>query len=169
MNTPKKGDLIEYTIPQGQHYAKQNTFQSVEYDELKFTVRFDSSAVYQTTDPKNQEDINKLYGFSDNNAEHQQFSARLGWNWARNALRLYAYVYNNGERASQEITSIQIGSTCTCSIKISAHHYIFSANNATVDMARSSTTSNAVGYKLFPYFGGDEIAPHEIDIWIKEL
>jgi hypothetical protein len=168
-NAPKKGELIEYTIPQGQHYATQNTFQAVSYDELKFTVQFDSSAVYHTTDPKNQEDINKLYGFSDNNAEHQQFSARFGWNWARNALRLYAYVYNNGERISKEIISVQIGDTYTCSIKISSDHYIFSANNVKVEMLRNSTTANAVGYKLYPYFGGDETAPHEIDIRIKEL
>ncbi len=168
-NAPKKGELVEYTIPQGQHYATQNAYQAVEYDELKFTVKFDSSAVYQTTDPVNQEDINKLYGFSDNNADHQQFSARFGWNWARNALRLYAYIYNNGERASQEITSIQIGNDYTCSIKVSTDHYIFSVNNSTIEMPRSSTTAEAVGYKLFPYFGGDETAPHEIDIWIKEL
>ncbi|MFI5188419.1 MAG: hypothetical protein ACHQF0_16930 [Chitinophagales bacterium] len=169
LNAPKKGELVEYTIPKGQHYTDQNTYQAVSYDELKFTVKFDSSAVYQTIDPVNQEDINKLYGFSDNNADHQQFSARFGWNWARGALRLYAYVYNSGERASQEITSIQIGTEYTCSIKVSGDHYIFSADNITIEMPRESKTSGASGYKLFPYFGGDETAPHEIDIWIKEL
>lgn len=166
---PKKGELITYTIPKGQHYATQNTFQSVNYDELKFTVQFDSSAVYYTTDPRNQEDINKLYGFSDNNAEHQQFSARFGWNWARNALRLYAYVYNNGERSSKEITSVNIGSTYTCSIKILPGHYLFSVEDSNTEMLRGSTTASAVGYKLYPYFGGDETAPHEINIRIKEL
>ena len=169
LNGPKKGELVKYTITQGQHYANQNTYQAVEYDELKFTVKFDSSAVYQTTIPIDQEDINKLYGFSDNNAEHQQFSARFGWNWARGALRLYAYVYNNGERSSREITSIKIGNEYSCSIKVSDDHYIFSANNVTIEMSRSSKTSKAIGYKLYPYFGGDETAPHDINIWIKEL
>lgn len=169
LNAPKKGQLVEYTITQGQHYANQSTYQAVDYDELKFTVKFDSSAIYQTTVPIDQEDINKLYGFSDNNAEHQQFSARFGWNWARGALRLYAYVYNNGERASREITSIKIGNEYSCSIKVSNDHYIFSANNVTTEMSRSSTTSTAIGYKLYPYFGGDEPAPHDINIWIKEL
>jgi len=169
LNTPKKGELIEYTIPKGQHYADQNTYQAIEFDELKFTVRFDSSAIYQTIDQANQEDINKLYGFSDNNADHRQFSARFGWNWARGALRLYAYVYNSGDRTSQEMTAIQIGTEDTCSIKVSGDHYTFSVNNTTTQMARESKTSEASGYKLFPYFGGNETAPHEIDIWIKEL
>ena len=166
---PKKGQVIEYTIPQGQHYATQNTFQAVEYSELTFTVKFDSSAIYQSVDAENQEDINKLYGFSDNNAEHQQFSARFGWNWARGALRLYAYVYNSGERISQELTSIQIGPEYTCSINVSDDHFIFSTNHVTVELRRDSKTPNASGYKLFPYFGGNEAAPHEIHIWIKEL
>jgi hypothetical protein len=35
-------------------------------------------------------------------------------------------------------------------------------------MPRKSTTIKAVGYKLYPYFGGDELAPHPVSIWIKE-
>ena len=169
LNTPKKSESVKYIISQGQHYANQNAFQPVEYDELKFAVKFDSTAVYQTAVSANQEDINKLYGFSDNNAEHQQFSARFGWNWARESLRLYAYVYNNGERSFREITSIQIDKEYSCSIKVSGDHYIFSANNVIVEMSRSSKTSKAEGYKLYPYFGGNETAPHDINIWIREL
>ncbi len=169
LDAPKKGQIVEYTISQGQHYATQNTYQAVDCEELNFTVKFDSTSVYQTVVPANQEDINKLYGFSDNNAEHQQFSARFGWNWVREALRLYAYVYNNGVRSSQEISSIQIRNEYNCSIKVSDDHYIFSVNNIIIQMARSSKTSRAVGYKLYPYFGGTEPAPHDINIWIKEL
>ena len=168
-NTTPANTWIEYTIQKGQHYADQNGVQLVQYNEQKFTVRFDSSAIYQTVDSSNQEDINKLYGFSDNNADHELYSARFGWNWARNALRLYAYIYNNGVRSSQEITSIAIGPQYECSIKVSADQYIFSANNVTIVMPRSSTTPEGEGYKLYPYFGGDETAPHEIEIWIEEV
>ena len=169
VNAPKPGQFYKYTILQGQHYADNNALQSVQYDELKFAVRFDSTAIYQALDSENQEDINKLYGFSDNNAEHQQFSARFGWNWTRGALRLYAYVYNNGERSSEEISAIQIGTDYTCSIKNSASQYIFSVDNISVEMLRASSTAKAAGYKLYPYFGGDETAPHTIHIWIKEF
>jgi hypothetical protein len=165
----KTGQFVKYTIRRGQHYTDQNSYQAIEYAELKFVVKFDSTAIYQTTEAGNQEDINKLYGFSDNNAQHQQFSVRFGWNWARDALRLYAYTYNNGERSSMEISSIQIGVENNCSIKISDGHYIFSLNNVTVEMSRGSTTTKDAGHKLYPYFGGDEAAPHDINIWIKEL
>jgi hypothetical protein len=168
-SSPVKGQVIRYVIRQGQHYSDQNGFQEVEYSQLNFTVRFDSSAIYQTTDPANQEDINKLYGFSDNNADHEQFSARFGWNWARGALRLYGYVYNNGQRTSQEITPIKIGTEYNCSITVSADHYVFNSNDTTINLPRTSATAKGEGYRLFPYFGGDETAPHEIDIWIKEL
>jgi hypothetical protein len=168
-NNSKNGELIKYIIRKGQHYADQNGLQAVQYDELKFTVTFDSTSIYQASDSPNQEDINKLYGFSDNDAAHQQFSARLGWNWARSALRLYAYVYNNGERISQELCSIQIGTQYNCSIKVQNASYIFSVNNTSVAISRSSTTPKGSGYRLYPYFGGDETAPHDINIWIKEL
>jgi len=167
--TSSKGKPVEYLIRKGGHYADQTSFQVVDYDTLKFTAVFDSSAVYQTINPENQEDINKLYGFSDNNDNHQEFSARFGWNWTRGALRLYAYVYNDGKRESREITSIDIGAEYTCSIVVAGGQYIFSVKGITVEMPRESKTPEGLGYKLFPYFGGDETAPHDIRIWIQEL
>jgi hypothetical protein len=169
LTSPEKGQTIEYVIQQGAHYCDQSAYEPVVYDELNFTVRFDSSAIYQTVKPANQEDINKLYGFSDNNANHEQYSARFGWNWSRSALRLYAYVYNDGVRMSQEITAIQIGTEYACTINVSSAHYVFSTDKVRIEMPRESKTSEASGYRLFPYFGGDETAPHEINIWIKEL
>lgn len=84
-------------------------FAPVEYAELKFVVKFDSSAIYNTVDPSNQYDINKLYGFSDNDSLHQRYSARFGWRWSDNALRIFAYVYNSGVRSSKELGAILPG------------------------------------------------------------
>jgi hypothetical protein len=165
---PSTPQFAKYTISGGNHYADHNPYKPVQYDELQFTVKFDSSSIYQTIDPENQEDINKLYGFSDNNEQHQRSSERVGWNWTRSALRLYAYTYNNGVRDSKEISSIPIGVEQTCSIKVQGNKYIFTVGHIIVEMHRESITSNAIGYKLYPYFGGDEVAPHEITIWIKE-
>ncbi len=36
-------------------------------------------------------------------------------------------------------------------------------------LPKLSTTPLAKGYLLYPYFGGDEVAPHDINIWIKTL
>jgi hypothetical protein len=157
-----------FTIKMGDHYAGGNTPSNIETSMMKFIVKFDSSSVYTSAIPENQYDINKLYGFSDNDAPHHQFSARIGWRWSENALRLFAYVYNSGVVLSKEITTITIGSEVQCAIIISDAKYIFKVNEITEMLPRAATTVKAKGYQLYPYFGGDETAPHDISIMIKE-
>lgn len=166
-NNPEKG--ITYVITQGKHYCEQNKYSIVQYTEQKFEVLFDSTAIYKTVLPINQYDINKLFGFSDNDADHLTYSARFGWRWDNNALRLFGYVYNNKVLSRAEIMVINIGTLYLCSIGVTADKYLFKVNDKTVPMVRSSTTLTASGYKLYPYFGGDETAPHDIHIWIKEF
>ena len=163
------GQFVKYTIQKGSHYCNGNVFKSVEVSEMKFSVRFDSSAIYQTLAPENQYDINKLYGFSDNNWNHHQYSARFGWRWSANALRLFAYVYNNAVVTSKELTSIPIGAEINCAIRITSTNYIFSVNDVIYQLPRTAGTQKAKGYQLYPYFGGDEVAPHDISIWVKDL
>lgn len=167
-STKDASGFVEYTIRQGQHSSDQSKYVTTSYSELKFIVRFDSTAIYQPKIAGNQFDINKLYGFSDNNADHQQFSARFGWRWSGNALRMFAYDYNYGIRDSAQLGVINIGVEYNCSIKVTSNKYIFSLNSFVDSLDRRSTTPLAVGYKLYPYFGDDETAPHDIHIWIKE-
>lgn len=163
------GQFIKYTIQKGNQYCDGNTYQAIETNEMKFAVKFDSTAVYQTQSAENQYDINKLYGFSDNNAGHHQYSARFGWRWSGKALRLFAYVYNNGSVISKELTTVPIGVEINCSIKVAASNYVFTVNEVRTTVPRAATTEKAKGYQLYPYFGGDEVAPHLINIWIKNL
>ncbi len=78
--------FIRYVILKGRQYCDKSTYQAVKYDQLSFIVKFDSSAIYHTLNKDNQDDINKLLGFSDNNTQHLQYSARFGWRWSNNAL-----------------------------------------------------------------------------------
>src|SRR5579875_284418 len=158
---------VDYVINQGQHDCNQNAYKIIETSQLKFVVRFDSSAIYQTASLENQYDINKLYGFSDNNADHHQFSARFGWRWSDGALRLFAYIYNNGVMSNKELGTVAIGIENNCSIQVTATTYVFTLNGQTTEMPRLSTTPKAKGYLLYPYFGGNETAPHNVHIWIK--
>jgi hypothetical protein len=160
--------FVQYIIPKGEHYANGNDFKPLDVTEVKFTVRFDSSCIYKTTSAENQWDINKLYGFADNNATHQQYSARVGWRWSNGALRLFGYTYNNSVRDSKELAIIPIGKDVHCAIKVTTETYVFSVEEKQETMVRQSTTPTAKGYRLYPYFGGDEVAPHEVRIWIKE-
>jgi hypothetical protein len=122
-----------YTIRKGQHNCDQSTLKSVSTSEMKFAVKFDQSAIYQTVNPENQYDINKLWGFSEG-FNHQTHSARIGWAWNENALRLYAYVYANGIRHSQEIAPVAIGSEITCGIKLAGNTYVFTVNGNSVTL-----------------------------------
>jgi hypothetical protein len=171
--TPKKNRIesngfYAFTIRQDHHYCDDNIFTEIETMELKFSVVFDSSAIYQTAAPENQKDINKLLGFSDNESQHHLFSARFGWRWSNDSLRLFSYVYNNAELIYEEIGTLQIGIEYNCSILVTDNSYKFILNDKEIIMPRASTTPMAKGFKLYPYFGGDERAPHDIRIWIKE-
>ncbi|MCW3073413.1 MAG: hypothetical protein JWP69_482 [Flaviaesturariibacter sp.] len=166
---PAAAEFVKYTIKAGEHFCDKSDFKIVETDELKFMVRFDSSAIYQTVNSSNQDDINKLYGFSDNNMQHHQFSARFGWRWSAGALRLFGYIYNNSIVASKEISAIPIGADVVCNLQVTATHYRFMVGNLKDSLPRLSTTAKAKGYQLYPYFGGDEPAPHTVSIWIKPL
>jgi hypothetical protein len=165
---PKPPGYASFTIRLGQHYCDQNSLKSVRTSEMKFMVKFDNSAIYQTVIPENQYDINKLWGFSEG-INNQYNSARIGWSWNNDALRLYGYVYANGVRHYQEITSVIIGTDITCSIKLAGNTYLFTVNGVSVSLPRGPSTTQASGYQQYPYFGGDETAPHLITIMIKPL
>lgn len=157
-----------YTIPAGAQYCEQEHFETIATQGIAFTVLFDSSAVYTTKDPANQADINKLYGFSDNRAHHHSFSARFGWRWYEHKLTLHGYIYNDSIREYKELGAVAIGKPVRCAILVQKDRYAFVLNNDTTRMRRTSKTDRAEGYRLYPYFGGDEYAPHTITIRIKE-
>lgn len=160
---------VEHTIAKGAHNSDKNVFKQLSKVEMKFVVKFNNSAIYQTVDPLNQGDINKLYGFSDNNQEHHTNSARIGWRWYNNQMELWAYIYNNTVQTDKFISSVALNQEIDCSIKAEGNLYTFKVNNTTVTMPRVSITAGAVGYQLYPYFGGDETAPQEIKIFIKDI
>ena len=100
-------------------------------------------------------------GFSDCGNDHQQNSARLGWSWTNEKLMLYAYSYVNKERIIKSLGSFNLNQPINCSIKAENRYYYFKADNITDSIPRFCADYNSSRYKLFPYFGGDEVAPHE--------
>lgn len=159
--------FTHYTIPQGQHYTNPRNFTPADTAALLFTVVFDSSAIYQTATANNQYDINKLYGFADNGAHHHRYSARFGWRWSDDNLRLFAYVYNDNVLNTQELGTFPIGKEIRCALKVANDKYLFIADTHQITMPRRSSTKKAKGYLLYPFFGGDETAPHTITIRLR--
>ena len=165
---PKPNEYSPFTIQKGAHFCDQNPVKTIMTSEMKFMVKFDSSAIYQTELPENQYAVNKLWGFSEGTNNHYN-SARIGWSWTDNALRLYGYAYVSGQLYYQEITSVTIGTEISCSIKLVAETYQFRVNDASVSLPRGTSGSVANGFQQYPYFGGNETAPHLITILIKNL
>ena len=157
-----------YLIAAGSHESTPNPFVLTTKNQLTFTAIFDSSCIYTTRDPNNQNDINKLFGFSDCNDHHLENSARVGWRWSNNALRLFAFVHNSGTFVFQEMTTARIGSVIKCRITCLDSTYLFEINRSVAELPRHCS-GRMSRYKLFPYFGGDETAPHDIRIAINEL
>ena len=159
--------IKKYVIKEGEHHATL-TFENNELESLKFKALFDSSAIYKTLEKENQEDLNKLYGLSDCNTYHQTNSARFAWRWQQEKLEIWAYTYLNGERQSDFIDTVSLDKFNEYEIAFRNQKYVFRLNDKTTEMPRSCA-GKAKGYKLFPYFGGDEAAPNDISIWIEEF
>ncbi|HYE55491.1 MAG TPA: hypothetical protein VD996_11630 [Chitinophagaceae bacterium] len=158
-----------YIIPGGSHYASENTYRALRLKKLTFNTIFDSSCIYNIQVKENAGDINKLYGFSDCNTAHHENSARFGWRWFNDELQIFAYGYAGGTRHWKQMGAIPIGTAVTMSIALEQRHYVFELNGKTERLPRNCAAEYAEGYRLYPYFGGDEAAPHEIRIWIREL
>lgn len=170
---PKQEDMASgearvFTIKEGSHYADINSYHKRAVDHLRFSVVFDSTAVYTTTDPVNQGDINKLYGLADCGSEHHTNSARFGWRWYNGKLEVHAYTYINMKRQSAYIGAVTLGEEAICEVRMENRKYIFSMNGKSVTMPRACKGTGE-GYLLYPYFGGNEAAPHDVTIIIQEL
>ncbi|MGB8193444.1 MAG: hypothetical protein WCF67_16045 [Chitinophagaceae bacterium] len=166
-NAPSS-QYIEYIIKKGNHYTERNEYRALHLSSLQFTVLFDSSCIYNTARESNADDINKLYGFSDCSTPHHENSARFGWRWNGNGLEIHAYCYNNNNRQSKYLGNIPIGQPVNMSITIEGAAYVFEINGRKEKMQRHCSGPVAEGYQLYPYFGGDETAPHDVRVLIKD-
>jgi len=159
---------IKYSILKNGHYCDKTVIKTFTGVAMNLKVKFDSTAIYSNIDPQNQYDINKLVGFTEGTDNHVN-SARMGWGWNDNALRLYAYSYADSVRNTKEICAVAIGETFLVNISVTEYEYIFRINEKTVTLPRAIHTTSVSGYWQFPYFGGNEVAPQDIYIYMQEL
>lgn len=161
----------KFTIKKGNHYASVLRKVNLETPYLSYDIYFDQSAVYETKNPNNQADINKLFGFSDCNNNHLNNSIRFGWNWSGESLDIYSYQHLNGDILWSKLGSVEIGKVYRYNIFLFEWYYELEIEGLTkkrIRIRREGTICE-IGfyYQLFPYFGGDETAPHDISIYFK--
>lgn len=165
----KKGDggWTRFAIEKGGH-SSSNSLEWTRRDVISFEFEFDSTAVYETADPVNQYDVNKLFGVSDGGF-HTRNSARFGWRWVDGRLEVMAYTHLNGVFHFEKICDAEIGRVYSGSISL-GDAYSFSCTDGAqahlVSMERWAPVKGS-RYYLWPYFGGDESAPHDITVKIR--
>ena len=166
---------IIYLIKSGSHKSNvegslpNNGLRSLKTEVLEFTARFDESAVYDLGNG-NQDDVNKLFGFSDCNSQHHQNSARFGWNFNTETgqVDIFSYVYRNENRIIEYLGSTEINETVLYRLRVSDNNFNFEFKDVSLQVERGSQCNIGLYYLLYPYFGGNETAPHDIRIHILE-
>ena len=147
-----------FTIKEGNHrsgYRYKTSWSN------KFNVKciFDNSAIYTTKDSLNQYDVNKLWGVSDCSNNHMKNSIRFGWRWLNDSLEILWFRHLNNQFEFEKITTVELN-------EIIDDKYILGVNGVVVEVNRPCT-QDFKRYYLYPYFGGDEVAPHTIKIRLK--
>lgn len=156
-----------FIIPEGKH-SKGVDLQFLQTDNLTFQAIFDESAIYKSKIEENQWDINKLLGFADCNSHHHENSARFGWRWLNDSLEIMAYCYADGERITEKVGNLELNEPGYFQIQLTEDTYLFTLNTLpTVNIIRENICQQGSYYMLWPYFGGDEVAPHDIKIKLK--
>lgn len=158
-----------WLIKKDNHYAETGSFSKFNGTIIQFKAIFDSSAIYQTKLISNQNDINKLYGVADCGTHHHENSARFGWRWNGETVEILAYYYVNKVRKSVKLGNAGIGQENRYVISVEGNQYVFQYNEKVTKVERHCDSPEFDGYLLYPYFGGDETAPHDISIHISTL
>jgi len=181
---------MNYLIKTGKHHSKRFPVLLLWKSKLHYSIRFDSSAIYNSREVENQHDINKLVGFSDgfswgrrliyqSTSKGWRNSARIGWNWnpLNHCVDLWAYAYTSGKLQVKHLGEIAIGEEFQIVLQKAGDFYQFFLFKTginpegfeLVELKRSTRGGRIFGFKQYPYFGGNETAPHNINISVKKL
>ena len=158
-----------YTIPAGSH-SSGSFLNHPDNSKISFQFELDESAYYKTEIPENQYDVNKIYGMSDFGLRHQKYSIRLGWRYINNELQLCWLRHEEGRHSSATIRTIEPDVIYDATIDIKTFFYVIVIDGDTTMVRRRPEGNWGLirRYYLYPYFGGNEYAPHDITIKIKE-
>ena len=151
-------------------YVVSAVMYRIAYLQSLFTairVVFHDTCIYDLHNA-DQYDINKLFGFSFGGQDH---SARFGWNSNGGKIDIYAYVHKGGSIESKKLISCIPNEVVDLTLKVTDTDYEFSAakrdgERARLKVQRSKPWNKFFFYRRYPYFGGNQTAPHEMRLEI---
>lgn len=161
-----------FTIPQASHYSGIHIKPHINKKFLQYDVMFDKSSLYNHGDI-DQYDINKLFGLSY--GYHHKNSVRFGWRCNDKStpkIEILAYCYINGNRIDEyeediHIAMVDLNQYYTYRIDVSKNDYTLSIFKSEQIIGQKSIQHGDLplyGYQLYPYFGGNRKAPHDVNI-----
>lgn len=156
--------MKEYLIKQGEHYSDHGFKLYLGKKDFNITVQFTESCRYNLGDV-DQLDINKLFGVSF--GDHQKNSIRIGWayNVFTDKIDLFYYTYENGLRKYNKVGECFINEILTIKLNLNFSNKTFSVTIQDITTVVSyKYPFLKMGYYLYPYFGGNEPAPHDVII-----
>lgn len=133
--------------------------------DLTYEVTFTESCKYLTW--RNDSSIHKLFGIGFF-PYHRINSIRFGWSYeGLESIRIHKYIYKDGVRTIEPLTWVQVNEP--------AYFSIFSDGGSQSygmicqHIVEQVKIKPQIGYQLYPYFGGNQKAPHDIEIIMERL
>lgn len=172
--------MTKYKIKEGNKYANGLHF-GVHFGITgqEYRVRFSKECIYTPFD--REHDWNKLCGWSY--GMHHENSIRVCWRplladgldfngQVSNTIEICVYVYENGKRiVSKKTLGLNMNSSYTLELKHIPDIKIITLNILEIGNGISLNYKGkpSWGYRLYPYFGGSNPAPHDMTIELERL
>ena len=167
---------MQYNIKKGKHSSGFHlgiTFKK----KITFDCIYDSYALHGALGDNDEYDISKLFGFSTTWFHHKQ-SGRVGWRCLDGKnIQLLTYSYNKGKRDIKEhdiLGTVKPNEWFTCSIEDleDKYEYTFKKSGWTKKVVTKYDAKSKdwfiFHYLLYPYFGGNKAAPHNMKITVNK-
>lgn len=159
--------MKKYLIPEGWHYSIHLPRPYFGKKVFRYEFEFTEDCIYDLPGTKDDDDVNKLGGFSF--GYHKHHSIRIGWvyNLKTQEIDLYWYVYEDGFRRFKKFDSCKIKERKVVDLILTpdAQTFIMKSNNVDV-IVPYRFPDTLVGYYLAPYFGGNIPAQHDTYLYM---
>ena len=156
-----------YTINKGSHRSTWlPKFTLLNNAFISFAFETDPSYILENK--QDQEDTNKIFGISDG-WHHHQHSVRIGWryNTSDGKATYSVYYYRDGEHYTEDLGPLKINQDIYACIEIKKDCYKVTTIDKQVEIPRTSKWFGP-RYFLYPYFGGQQVAPKQFKIKINK-
>lgn len=159
-----------FTIKKGQHYnfGLWHLFPFCFSKNLFFTFKLSKECLFELKEADDY-DVNKIFGRSFG-LDHHKDSVRIGWipSTHDGKYSLYLYWYNAGERDMKKICELDAEKEYAMRLDFFLDICCYEVFKETdVYSIHFVLPKRTFGQYLFPYFGGNKTAPHDMKIKIE--